>query len=66
MARWQDEPQSGQSVWHNDRNGKIVYIDYDNKSAFVTFYEKGHQTFELDVFFGAFDERLNQWILQGE
>lgn len=66
MARWQDEPQRGQTVWRSHQNGKIVYVDYSNRMVMVNFYDHGYQAIELDIFFGSFDEKLNQWILIGD
>lgn len=65
MARWQEKPEVGNSVWTlEDGNGTIEYIDYNNRLVLVHFhYLKKDTTIELDSFFGCLDERLNQWII---
>lgn len=63
MARWQEEPYTGQSVWHEHKNGVIDGIDYSTKTIYVDFYEKGRKSFEMDEFFGMYDDALKQWVL---
>lgn len=63
MASWQEEPQVGQSVWSNHKNGIIEGIDYKDRRIFVSFYDKGKAEFEYDELLGCFDEKLNQWVL---
>lgn len=64
MARWQEEPWVGHSVWcDSHKNGIITRIDRANKTVTADHYEHGFKTYDLDEFFGCFDERLNQWII---
>lgn len=64
MASWQDDPEVGQTVWTDEhKNGIITGISRSERIVYVNHYERGHQVYELDVFFGMFDERLNQWVI---
>lgn len=64
MASWQDEPQVGQTVWTDERkNGIITGISRSDGLVYCNFYKNGLDILELDLFFGMFDERLNQWII---
>lgn len=64
MAAWQEEPYIGQSVWcDSHKNGIITGVDRANSTVHANHYVYGHRTYELDEFFGCFDERLNQWVI---
>lgn len=64
MASWQGEPQVGQSVWcDSHKNGIITRIDWKERLVYANHYASGTTIYELDEFFGAFDERLNQWVI---
>lgn len=64
MASWQDKPQVGQTVWCDAwKNGIITAVDNKEHMVYVNHYAYGYHVHELDEFFGAFDEGLNQWVL---
>lgn len=63
MADWQEEPRVGHSVWAEHKNGVIDGIDYSTRTVYVDFYKKGRGSFEMDEFFGMWDDRLQQWVI---
>lgn len=65
MASWQEEPQSGSTVWHPTyKNGIVLDVDRQRKIVYCDFYDNGLQTLDLEDFLSTFDEGLNQFILQ--
>lgn len=64
MANWQDAPQVGQTVWcESHKNGVITGVDWESNLVYVNHYTYGFSIYEMDEFFGCFDERLNQWVI---
>lgn len=64
MSNWQEKPQVGETVWCDiHKNGIITRIDWQNRIVTADHYAYGYYTYDLDEFFGCFDERLNQWII---
>lgn len=62
MADWQQEIRTGQSIW-DGHNGIIEGLDYPNKLVYVSYYDRGYQTYEFDDLFGNWDDKLKQWVL---
>lgn len=64
MASWQETPETGKTVWHPvHKNGIITEVDWQLQIVYCNFYDNGHQTVDYEDFIGAFDERLNQFVL---
>lgn len=60
-----DQLRVGASVWTEEyKNGKIVFIDRHDQVVDCKFYNSGTTvSFDLDLFSGCYDERLNQWVI---
>jgi len=54
----------GDSVWTLERaNGVVDYIDYEAGTADVNHYDNGRKTYDFDIFYGNWDDQLNQWVI---
>lgn len=65
MATWHQQPEAGHKLWKEGvGSGKITSVDYQYKLVYVTFYEKGNESFELDDLFGCWTEDYGgSWML---
>lgn len=58
-------PEYGQGWWQIGwGSGRIVRIDYANRIVIVSFYDKGHRTYEFDHIVGCY-ERIHggTWVI---
>jgi len=66
MPSWQQDIEHGQKLWSSKYySGKIVQIDWANRCVVVTFWEKGHKTYEFNQLEGNWaDHSGGTWIIE--